>query len=112
MHQEPAFTEGVYKGLIRPRLIVNQDHEKLLPFRSPTLCAAGWEVFHYRGCMVDEKMQQLSRSGHCLYADALHPGVTRLSEVDAEASERNPGRGRAAQRIRPRDYLGEFLNQG
>lgn len=52
MNQEPPFTQEVYRGLIRPQSILSQDYEKLHPLRSPTLCAAGWEVFYYCGCMV------------------------------------------------------------
>ncbi|KAL6887364.1 beta-lactamase/transpeptidase-like protein [Trichoderma longibrachiatum] len=52
MNQEPPFTEAVCEGLLRPRSIVSHADEKLLPLRSPALCAAGWEVFYYRGCKV------------------------------------------------------------
>lgn len=52
MNKEGPFTEDVYKGLIRPRSIITQDYDKLLPFTSPLLYAAGWEVHHYRGYMV------------------------------------------------------------
>ncbi|KAM0454194.1 hypothetical protein ACHAPV_008662 [Trichoderma viride] len=50
-HEEP-FTEDIYKGLIKPRTIVDLDYEKLTPFASPLLYAAGWETHYYRGHLV------------------------------------------------------------
>ncbi|KAL6798288.1 beta-lactamase/transpeptidase-like protein [Trichoderma sp. SZMC 28012] len=52
MNKEGPFTEDVYKGIIRPRSIISQNYDKLLPFTSPLLYAAGWEVHHYRGYLV------------------------------------------------------------
>ncbi|UKZ83167.1 hypothetical protein TrVFT333_010972 [Trichoderma virens FT-333] len=52
MNKEGPFTEDVYKGLIRPRSIITQNYDKLAPFTSPLLYAAGWEVHHYRGYLV------------------------------------------------------------
>ncbi|KHN98443.1 beta-lactamase family protein [Metarhizium album ARSEF 1941] len=50
MNQEEPFTEDVYEGLIRPRIIISPD-EAPRPFSSPPLYATGWEVHHYRGHM-------------------------------------------------------------
>ncbi|KAL7794413.1 beta-lactamase/transpeptidase-like protein [Trichoderma ceciliae] len=52
MDKEAPFTEDIYNGLIRARTIVSLDYEKLSPFTSPLLYAAGWEVHHYRGHMI------------------------------------------------------------
>ncbi|KAL6907228.1 beta-lactamase/transpeptidase-like protein [Trichoderma evansii] len=52
MNQEEPFTEDIYKGLIKPRKIVELDDEKLSPFTSPLLYAVGWETHHYRGHLV------------------------------------------------------------
>ncbi|KAG8417583.1 hypothetical protein J3458_005077 [Metarhizium acridum] len=51
MNTEAPFTEAVYKGLVKPRIIISPDDEPK-PFSSPPLYAAGWEVHHYRGHMV------------------------------------------------------------
>jgi hypothetical protein len=52
MNKEGPFTEDIYKGLIRARTVIDLDYDKLRPFTSPLLYAAGWEVHHYRGHMV------------------------------------------------------------
>lgn len=52
MNQEGPITQDVYQGLIKSRTLQNPDYEKLLPYTSPVLYAAGWEVYHYRGHMV------------------------------------------------------------
>ncbi|KAK1246510.1 hypothetical protein MKX08_000312 [Trichoderma sp. CBMAI-0020] len=52
MNQEEPFTKDIYKGLIKGRQIVDLDSEKLSPFTSPLLYAAGWETHYYRGHLV------------------------------------------------------------
>lgn len=51
MNKEAPFTEEIYNGIIRPRIIVSPG-EKVKPFSAPILYAAGWEVHHYRGYMI------------------------------------------------------------
>lgn len=55
MHKQAPFTEDVYAGLVRARTVVEPDHytdERRLPFTSPPLYAAGWEIHHYRGYQI------------------------------------------------------------
>jgi hypothetical protein len=52
MTKQGPFTEEIYKGLVRPRIIITPDYDKLKPFASPPMYAAGWEVHSYRGHMI------------------------------------------------------------
>ncbi|KAF4992504.1 hypothetical protein FDECE_13693 [Fusarium decemcellulare] len=52
MNQQDPITEDVYKGLIKSRISSNPEYKNLLPFHSPGLVAAGWEVSYYRGHMI------------------------------------------------------------
>lgn len=50
-HQHPI-TKNIYDGLIQPRIIQDPDLNNAAPKSSPTMIAAGWEVFYYRGHML------------------------------------------------------------
>lgn len=52
MNHEVPITEGIYKGLVKSRIFQNQEAENLNPLTSPSVYAAGWEIFYYRGHMV------------------------------------------------------------
>ncbi|OAA35903.1 beta-lactamase family protein [Metarhizium rileyi] len=51
MNKEGPFTEAIYNGIIKPRIIISPA-ESPKPFSSPPLYATGWEVHHYRGHMI------------------------------------------------------------
>ncbi|KAK9446081.1 beta-lactamase family protein [Metarhizium brunneum] len=51
MNKEGPFTEAVYRGIVKPRIIISPD-DAPKPFSSPPLYATGWEVHHYRGHMI------------------------------------------------------------
>lgn len=65
MNQEEPFTEEIYTGLITPRKIVELENEKLSPFTSQLLYAAGWEVHHYRGHLVVSHDGCIAGSSSC-----------------------------------------------
>ncbi|KAL1871518.1 hypothetical protein Plec18167_007078 [Paecilomyces lecythidis] len=52
MNHEGPITKEIYKGLIKSRTLQNPDAENLWPLTSPTIDAAGWEIYYYRGYMV------------------------------------------------------------
>ena len=54
MNQNSPVSPALYTGLTKPRIIENPDDEidKLPPFESPTLYAAGWEIEYYRGYKI------------------------------------------------------------
>lgn len=51
MHQERPFTNDIYNGLVKSRALPNPGYEKLNPYTSPAMYAAGWQVCYYRGHM-------------------------------------------------------------
>ncbi|KAJ9252937.1 hypothetical protein DTO207G8_4457 [Paecilomyces variotii] len=50
-HKGPI-TEGIYNGLVKSQIFQNPEAENLNPLTSPSVYAAGWEIFYYRGHMV------------------------------------------------------------
>ncbi|PYH96665.1 beta-lactamase family protein [Aspergillus ellipticus CBS 707.79] len=52
MHHGSPVSAAVFKGLVAPRIIANPGAEDLDPYTSPTLYAAGWEIYYYRGHQV------------------------------------------------------------
>ncbi|KAB5525508.1 hypothetical protein GE09DRAFT_1194602 [Coniochaeta sp. 2T2.1] len=52
MYHEQPINSAVYHGLVRTRSFANPGAENLKPFTSPVFCAAGLEVYYYRGHMV------------------------------------------------------------
>lgn len=52
MNQEDPINERIYQGLVRMRTIMNPEGRRLKPHTSPSLYAAGLEVYFYRGHMV------------------------------------------------------------
>ncbi|PTB65688.1 beta-lactamase/transpeptidase-like protein [Trichoderma citrinoviride] len=101
MNREPPFTEEVYNGLIRPRSIVSQDYETLLPYRSLAVCAAGWEVFHYRGFMVvAHGGRTVGSSATSFFVPALKFGATIFA---------NTGSGAAAGDLLMQEFVDEVM---
>ncbi|KAI0427836.1 beta-lactamase family protein [Xylaria sp. FL1042] len=52
MNKEHPIDEEVYKGLIKMRTFASRDPEDREPLTSPTVYAAGLEIFYYRGYVV------------------------------------------------------------
>lgn len=52
MNKEAPFTEEIYNGLIKGRIIIEPSYEHLNPFCAAPLYAAGWEVHYYRGHQI------------------------------------------------------------
>ncbi|KAJ9264739.1 hypothetical protein DTO195F2_2190 [Paecilomyces variotii] len=52
INHEGPITEGIYNGLVKSRIFQNPEAENLNPLTSPSVYAAGWEIFYYRGHMV------------------------------------------------------------
>ena len=68
MNRQAPITPEIYKGLLKPRTIVEPEAEandELEPFYSAELYAAGWGVAYYRGYKIVIHDGQIAGSGSC-----------------------------------------------
>lgn len=52
IHQEGPITQKIYQGLVRLRSFPYQHPARIKPYTSPTIYAAGLDVYCYRGYMI------------------------------------------------------------
>ncbi|KAK7059859.1 beta-lactamase family protein [Favolaschia claudopus] len=54
INRQDPITESVYRGLVRMRTFVHPNGRHTRPYTSPTIYAAGLEIYYYRGFQVIE----------------------------------------------------------
>ena len=52
MNRQDPITDDMYWNMIEARSFPNPRYESMRPLTSPTMYAAGWEIYYYRGHMV------------------------------------------------------------